>query len=132
LLDYVVKSAPDHERFRHAIDRARTRYVPGLVLAEVDYFLRHERKAMKALVDDLASGAFTYAPPTVDQMSRAMEIDRRYGQLGLGLVDASVVVLAEDLGIRRLATRDVRDFAAVRLRDGSPFELVVSPENPDR
>jgi uncharacterized protein len=132
LLDYVVKSAPDHERFRRAIDRARTRYVPGLVLAEVDYFLRDERKAMKALVDDLASGAFTYAAPTVDQMSRAMEIDRRYGQLGLGLVDASVVVLAEDLGIRRLATRDVRDFAAVRLRDGSPFELVVYPENPDR
>ena len=132
LLDYVVKSAPDHERFRRAIDRARTRYVPGLVLAEVDYFLRDERKAMKALVDDLASGAFTYAAPTVDQMSRAMEIDRRYRQLGLGLVDASVVVLAEDLGIRRLATRDVRDFAAVRLRDGSPFELVVYPENPDR
>jgi predicted nucleic acid-binding protein len=132
LLDYVVKSAPDHERFRRAIDRARTRYVPGLVLAEVDYFLRDERKAMKALVDDLASGAFTYAAPTVDQMSRAMEIDRRYGQLGLGLVDASVVVLAEDLGIRRLATRDVRDFATVRLRDGSPFELVVYPENPDR
>lgn len=132
LLDYVVKSAPDHERFRRAIDRARTRYVPGLVLAEVDYFLRDERKAMRALVDDLASGAFTYAALTVDQMSRAMEIDRRYGQLGLGLVDASVVVLAEDLGIRRLATRDVRDFAAVRLRDGSPFELVVYPENPDR
>lgn len=132
LLDYVVKSAPDHDQFRRAIDRARTRYVPGLVLAEVDYFLRDERKAMKALVDDLVSGAFTYAAPTVDQMSRAMEIDRRYGQLGLGLVDASVVVLAEDLGIRRLATRDVRDFAAVRLRDGSPFELVVYPENPDR
>jgi uncharacterized protein len=131
LLDYVVKSAPDHERFRRAIDRARTRYVPGLVLAEVDYFLRDERKAMKALADDLVRGAFTYAAPTVDQLARAMEIDRRFGDLGLGLVDASVVVLAEDLGVRRLATRDVRDFAAVRLQDGSAFELVVYPENPD-
>ena len=131
LLDYVVKGAPDHERFRRAIDRARTRYVPGLVLAEVDYFLRDERKAMKALADDLVSGAFTYAAPTVDQLARAMEIDRRYGDLALGLVDASVVVLAEDLQVRRLATRDVRDFAAVRLQDGSAFELVVYPENPD-
>jgi predicted nucleic acid-binding protein len=34
LLDYLVKGAPDHQRFRQAIDRARTRYVPGLVLAE--------------------------------------------------------------------------------------------------
>jgi len=35
------------------------------------------------------------------------------------------VALAESLGIRRLATRDVRHFAAVRLRDGGSFELVV-------
>jgi uncharacterized protein len=102
------------------------------VLAEVDYFLRDERQAMNTFVDDLARGAFTYAPPALDQLARAMEIDRRYGDLGLGLVDASVVVLAEDLGIRRLATRDVRHFAAVRLRDGSAFELVVHPDNPDR
>lgn len=49
LLDYVVESAPDHERFRDAIDSARTRYIPGLVLAEVDYFLRDERGAMRVL-----------------------------------------------------------------------------------
>ncbi|HZL93292.1 MAG TPA: PIN domain-containing protein [Vicinamibacterales bacterium] len=132
LLDYLVKGAPDHQRFREAIDRSRTRYVPGLVLAEVDYFLRDERSAMNAFMDDLARGAFTYAPPAVDQLTRAMEIDQKYGDLGLGLVDASVVVLAEDLGIRRLATRDIRHFAAVRLRDGTPFELVVHPNDPDR
>lgn len=132
LLDYLVKDATDHLRFRHVIDRARTRYVPGLVVAEVDYFLRDERPAMNAFIDDLARGAFTYAPPAVDQLARAMVTDRRYGDLGLGLVDASVVVLAEDLGIRRLATRDVRHFAAVRLRDGSAFELVVHPADPDQ
>ena len=132
LLDYLVKDAPDHQRFRHAIDRARARYVPGLVLAELDYFLRDERPAMKAFMDDLARGAFTYAAPSVDQLARAMDIDRRYDDLGLGLVDASVVVLAEDLGIRRLATRDVRHFAAVRLLDGSAFELVVHTHDPDR
>lgn len=131
LLDYLVKGAPDHQHFRHAIDRGRTRYVPGLVLAEVDYFLRDQRRAMNALMNDLARGAFTYAPPALDQLARAMEIDRRYGDLGLGLVDASVVVLAEDLGIRRLATRDVRHFATVRLRDGSAFELVGHPTDPD-
>jgi predicted nucleic acid-binding protein len=131
LLDYVVAGAPDHRRFREAIDRARTRYVPGLALAEVDYFLRHQRPAMGALMSDLARGAFTYAPPALDQLARAMEIDRRYQDLGLGLVDASIVALAEELGIRRLATRDVRHFAAVRLRDGSGFELVVDPTRPD-
>jgi predicted nucleic acid-binding protein len=61
-----------------------------------------------------------------------MEIDRRYEDLGLGLVDGSVVALAETLGIRRLATRDVRHFAAIRLRDGSGFDLVVHPTDPDQ
>ncbi len=130
-IDYLVESAPDHWRFRDAIDQARTRFVPGLVLAEVDYFLRDERAAMQVFMQDLARGAFTYAPPTVGQLARAMEVDRRFAELGLGLVDGSVVALAESLDVRRLATRDVRHFATVRLRDGRSFELVVHPTNPD-
>ena len=132
LVDYIVEGAPDHRLFRDAIDQARARYVPGLVLVEVDYFLRNERGAMQVFMQDLARGAFTYAPPTVGQLSRAMEVDRRFADLDLGLVDGSVVALAETLDIRRLATRDLRHFAAVRLRDGSAFELVVHPTNPQR
>ena len=131
LIDYLVESAPDHKLFSDAIDRARTRYVPGLVLAEVDYFLRHERRAMQTFMRDVVRGAFTYAPPTRDQLQRAMEVDHHYADLGLGLVDASVVALAESLDVRRLATRDVRHFAAVRLRNGRSFELVVDPTDPD-
>ena len=131
LLDYLVESARDHTLFRDAIDQARTRYVPGLVLAELDYFLRAEREAMQVFMQDLARGAFTYAPPTVGQLARAMAVDDRFADLDLGLVDASIVALAESLGVRRLATRDVRHFAAVRLRGGQGFELVVRPTDPD-
>jgi predicted nucleic acid-binding protein len=132
LLDYLNAGAPDHDLFRDAIDSARARYVPGLVLAELDYFLRSERTAMRAFVDDLVAGAFTYAPPAIDQIMRAMEIDRTYGELGLGLVDASVVALAERLDVRRIATRDVRHFTVVRTRDGRALELAVNPTDPDR
>jgi predicted nucleic acid-binding protein len=131
LLDYLVASAADHQAFRAAIDQAGTRYIPGLVLAEVDYFLRNERLAMRALVQDLLRGAFTFAPPSLSLLSRAMDIDRRYVDLRLGLVDASVVALAEELGVYRLATRDVRHFSAIRLRGGWAFELVVYPQQPD-
>ena len=131
LLDYLNAAAPDHEAFRRAIDRARARYVPGLVLAEVDYFLRRERPAMAALMQDLQRGAFTYFPPTLPLLSRALEIDHRYESLGLGLVDASVVAVAERLRITRIVTRDVRHFAAVELRGGKRFELVVQPTRPD-
>lgn len=131
LLDYLVADAPDHRLFRKAIDSAGTRYVPALVSAEVDYFLRGERPAMRRFANDLRRGAFTYAPLPIDHIQRAMEIDERYTDLGLGLVDASVVALAEDLSLARIATRDIRHFSAVRLRDGRPFELVVRPTAPD-
>jgi hypothetical protein len=86
---------------------------------------------MQAFMQDLARGAFTYAAPTLGQLARAMDVDRGFADLGLGLVDASVVALAESLDIRRLVTRDVRHFTAVRLRDGRAFELVVHPSDPD-
>ena len=132
LLDYLAARAPDHRAFREAIDRSRARYVPGLVLAEVDYFLRRERAAMRALIGDLRRGAFTYAAPTLDLLHRAMEIDRQYADLDLGLVDSTVIALAEELGVRRLATRDLRDFSAIRFADGSGFEFVVEPRRPER
>ncbi len=132
LIDYLVTEAPDHAAFREAIDSARARYVPGLVLAEVDYFLRDERTAMAALMRDLSRGAFTYAAPTLGTLARAMEIDRQHVHLGLGLVDASIIALAEELGVHRIATRDVRHFTAVTLRRGKRFELVVQPTRPER
>src|SRR5437899_2684460 len=85
---------------------------------------------MRALVDDIRRGAFIYAPPTDAQLARAMEIDAHYHELALGLVDASIVALAEELDVVRIATRDVRDFLAVRLGDGRAFELVVIPGRP--
>jgi predicted nucleic acid-binding protein len=132
LLDYLVSAAPDHRAFREAIDASRARYIPGLVLAEVDYFLRDERPAMNALMKDIARGAFIYAPPTLDVLIRAMSIDRKYAALRMGLVDASVVALAEELGVYRLATRDVRHFSAVTSPTGRAFDLVVTPRSPDR
>ncbi len=127
LLDYLVASSADHRAFRTAIDAARARYVPGLVLAELDYFLRAERAAMRRFVDDIRRGAFIYAPPTDAQLSRALDVDAAYPNLDLGLVDATIVALAEELNLTRLATRDIRDFAAVRLMDGRAFDLVVIP-----
>lgn len=125
LLDYLSAASPDHRAFRDAIDGARARYVPGLVLAELDYFLRDERPAMRAFMADLERDAFTYAPPTPAHLRRAMEIDSRYADLKLGLVDASIVALAEQLGVVRLATRDLRHFEAVAVQGDRRFQLVV-------
>jgi len=127
LLEYLWAGAPDHRTYREAIEPACARYVPALVLAELDHFLRRRRDLMAALLADLDLRAFTLAPLDDDLLRRAGAIDRRFAALRLGLVDASIVALAERLGITRIATRDVRHFDAVALRDGRRFDLVVRP-----
>jgi len=127
LLEYLWTGAPDHRAYREAIDPACTRYVPALVLAELDHFLRRRRDLMFALLADLERSAFTLAPVDLELLRHARAVDGRYATLGIGLVDASIVALAERLGITRVATRDVRHFDAVALRDGRRFDLVVRP-----
>lgn len=63
---------------------------------------------------------------------KAPTIDRRFPDLGRGLVDGSVVALAESVDIHRLATRGVRHSAAVRIRDGPSFDWWVRPVDLDR
>ena len=55
---------------------------------------------------------------------RIAELTGAYRDLPLGAVDASVVVTAERLGQRQLATLDRRHFSVVRPRHLAAFELL--------
>ena len=55
---------------------------------------------------------------------RSIELIRRYMDLGLGFVDASVIAIAERLNITEIATHNHRDFAVVRPAHCEAFELV--------
>jgi predicted nucleic acid-binding protein len=114
--------------YAEALIDARPCVVPGLVLAEVDWHLRSKRAQMRRLMSDLAAGAYAYEPPTPSDLARAMQIDRKFGKLGLGLVDASIAALAERLGVYRVLTTD-SDFAVLRVgtRWATALELVVPP-----
>lgn len=127
LLDYLAAEAVDHEAFRTAIDGSRARFVPALILAELDHFLSRHRAVMHGFLADIDRGTFTLVGLDEPLLRRAAAIDRRYAALRLGLVDAATVALAERLGITRIATRDVRHFDAVALHDGRRFDLVVRP-----
>jgi predicted nucleic acid-binding protein len=56
--------------------------------------------------------------------NEASEVAERYAEIGLGLVDASLVVLAARLETNRIATFDERHFRAVEPLAGGRFELL--------
>ena len=91
--------------------------VPGLVLAEVDYVLRENRAAMRKLVAEVfdVGTRYEYERPLPSDIVRALEIDAKFKNLNLGLVDGTVAAVAERRQIYRILTTDRRDFGAVRI-----------------
>ncbi|MFA5897179.1 MAG: PIN domain-containing protein [Thermoplasmata archaeon] len=107
-------SFPDYES---ALTSASAVIVAGLVLAEVDYFLRENRAAMRKLVAEIFDPAtrYEYELPLPSDVVRAIELDARFKELGLGLVDGTVIAVAERRGVYRVLTTDRRDLGAVRV-----------------
>jgi uncharacterized protein len=109
-----LRALAGDDGYMAALLAARPAIVPGLVLAELDWHLRDERAAMHRVLDELAKGAYAYEPATARDLSRAREIDAKFRDLELGLVDASIAALAERIRVRRVLTTD-SDFAALRI-----------------
>lgn len=57
-------------------------------------------------------------------LARMADLVKAYGDLPLGGVDASVVAVAERLGISAVATLDRRHFTVVRPRHTDTFDLL--------
>ncbi len=103
--------------------------VPALVLAEVDYFLRQERAAMRKLVAQIFDPATTYEfePTEPSDIVRALEIDAKFNQLELGLVDGIVAAVAERRKIYRILTIDQKDFGPLRIGAKYSLSLTLVP-----
>jgi predicted nucleic acid-binding protein len=108
---------PSFPEYEEILTSASLVIVPGLVLAEVDYFLRGNRVAMRKLVAEIFDPAtrYEYELPLPSDIVRALELDAKFAKLNLGLVDGTVVAAAERRHIYRVLTTDRRDFAAIRV-----------------
>jgi predicted nucleic acid-binding protein len=63
--------------------------------------------------------------PVLDsEWSRISELMNQYADLPLGIVDASVIALAERHGLAEIATLDRRHFSVVRPRHVGNFTLL--------
>ena len=126
LLAALDAADPDHERCARLLtDADEDLVVPTLVLAELDYWCgrRLPPEAWLVFLDDLLAGVYRVEPPTGDDLARCRELQARYVDLVLGVVDASVIALAERLGEPKVATLDQRHFRAVRPAHVATFEF---------
>jgi predicted nucleic acid-binding protein len=118
---------PAFPEYESTLTSASVVIVPALVLAEADYFLRDERAAMRKLIAELFDPRTTYeyelALPS--DIVRALEIDAKFKEMRLGLVDGTVAAVAERRRVYRVLTTDRRDFSTIRV--GQRFTQALEP-----
>jgi predicted nucleic acid-binding protein len=120
---------PSFSEYRRILTTAAAVIVPGLVLAEVDYFLRSDRRAMRTLIADIFDSAtrYEYELPLPYDIARGLELDAKFKSLGLGLVDGTVAAVAERRQVYRILTTDRRDFSVLRVGPNFTRSLELLP-----
>ena len=100
--------------------------VPATVAAEVGFMLEKlsSTRAEAAFLRALGQRDFTAVDLTPTDYSRMAELVEQYDDMRLGTTDASVIALAERLGVTEIATLDRRHFTAVRPRHTEAFSLL--------
>jgi uncharacterized protein len=96
--------------------------LPWAILPEVDYLLRTHvsAEAARLFLADAAEHGFTVEWGEAADLARARELDTRYADMGVGLVDGVVAAVAERVRAGAIATLDVRHFGAMELA-GTPL-----------
>ncbi|MGH7612364.1 MAG: type II toxin-antitoxin system VapC family toxin [Candidatus Dormibacteria bacterium] len=127
LLAAASRKDAHHQRCLELLTKAlRPILVPALVVTEVGYLLadRIGRHAELAFARSISSGEVVVEPVLDSEWERIAELTAEYIDLPLGIVDASLVALAERHHAEVIATLDHRHFATVRPRHTRTFTLV--------
>ena len=98
------------------------------VVAELDYLVLREGGVDRelALLEEIGAGAYEVASISAADIAAAHQVAARYRDLGLGVTDATILVLAQRYGTRDVLTLDHRHFRAVIDHPGQPLRLLPS------
>jgi uncharacterized protein len=126
LLAAADSSTREHERCAQLLDQRTDLLITSAVAAETAWMIESRLGAFaeSMFVASIAKQEIVVVDLTLADWSRASTLIAEYHDLGLGLVDASVVAVAERLGLTAIATMNYRDFSVVRPNHVAAFELI--------
>ncbi len=127
---YAFLDADDahHNGAREVVDADPGPFIlTPFVLAELDYLVQRRLgiRAASELLADIDAGAYTLVTFGAEDFSQAVALVNQYEDLGIGITDASVAVIAARHRTVKLLSVDERHFRAIRpLRAGDAFRLL--------
>jgi predicted nucleic acid-binding protein len=101
------------------------------VITETSFLLRRSGGIgpQLAFLRAMGGGASRIFELESDHFSRMETSMKKYQDLPMDLADASLVILAEELGHGRILSTDRRDFHTYRWKNHEPFENLLLPED---
>lgn len=94
------------------------------VLTETLHLVGPAWHPQRVCLEFILRGAVLLVPTSLKSLQRASALMDKYADLPMDYADATLVVLAEDLGADRVFTLDRQDFSAFRLHGTRPFQLL--------
>ena len=98
------------------------------VITEVCHLLlkRRGQKSMLAFIESYQQDAFSvFQIDTLHHKQRIFALMQQYADLPMDFADASLVLLAEQLGHGRILSTDKRDFHTYRWKNTQPFSNLL-------
>lgn len=131
LVSLLDRSQRFHRQFVDFFEGWRGQVVSTeAVLTEATHLLGRVPGGARACLDFFLAGGATLVPQSPAALDRCRRLMDTYADLPMDYADATLVVLAEELGTDQVLTTDHRDFAVYRFSRTRPFRIV--PELPLR
>lgn len=125
LVSLLDRSQKRHEAFAGFFDEwDRPVVSTEAVLTEATHLLGGLEGGRQACLDFFLSGAALLVPATNASLRRCRNLVDQYSDLPMDYADATLVVLAEDMGTNLVFTTDRRDFAVYRIKGRRRFEVL--------
>lgn len=119
---YVDSNEPSHAAVGEVIESgSEPQVVSPYVVAEGDHLMlsRHGSHAARAVLVELAGGAWELAHMDEARMAAALDVVTRYADVPVAVADASNIVPGEAYRTRDIVTVDNRHFGILRFSYGT-------------
>jgi predicted nucleic acid-binding protein len=124
LVSLLDRSQRGHREFIRFFEAWEGRVISSeAVLTEATHLLGRVFGGQKACLDFFLAGGAALVPSTPSSLRRCREIMEQYEDLPMDYADATLIVLAEEIGTNLIFTTDRRDFEIYRIGGRKSFQI---------
>jgi predicted nucleic acid-binding protein len=128
LVSLLDRSQTHHRQFKEFFSSWRGAVVSTeAVLTEATHLLGRTPGGPGLCLEFFFNGGATLVPSSLSTLRRCRVLLEKYADLPMDYADATLVVLAEELGTELVFTTDHRDFKVYRFGRDRPFRILPSP-----